>query len=124
MDLFTFTASLSLYAFFTWNRRLSELGVVLWNTIQTENRSFSIYVACHVPMSLVFANAEGKANGPGVLSHDFARMANRAGLESGRFVTYGLTLLASCCSGELSQRLSQDLRGTPVLPSQRTSISL
>jgi integrase len=34
---------------------------------------------------LVFANAEDKPIAPGVLSHNFARIANRAGLENVRF---------------------------------------
>jgi integrase len=37
------------------------------------------------PDDLVFANAEGKPIAPGVLSHNFARIANRAGLENVRF---------------------------------------
>jgi integrase len=37
------------------------------------------------PDDLVFANAEGKPIAPGVLSHDFARIASRAGLENVRF---------------------------------------
>ncbi|HUV43536.1 MAG TPA: site-specific integrase [Dehalococcoidales bacterium] len=35
--------------------------------------------------SLVFANAEGKPLDPGVLTHNFARIAKRAGLENVRF---------------------------------------
>ena len=34
---------------------------------------------------LVFANAEGKPIAPGVLSHNFARILNRVGLENVRF---------------------------------------
>jgi len=34
------------------------------------------------PDDLVFANAEGKPIVPGVLSHNFTRIANRAGLEN------------------------------------------
>ncbi len=37
------------------------------------------------PDDLVFANAEGKPIAPGVLSHAFARIPNRAGLENVRF---------------------------------------
>jgi integrase len=37
------------------------------------------------PDDLVFANAEGKPIAPGVLSHTFAKIPNRAGLENVRF---------------------------------------
>ncbi|MDH4269898.1 MAG: tyrosine-type recombinase/integrase [Dehalococcoidia bacterium] len=37
------------------------------------------------PDDLVFANAEGKPIDPGVLSHNFARIAKRAGSENVRF---------------------------------------
>ena len=37
------------------------------------------------PDDLVFANAEGKPIVPGVLSHNFVRIANRAGLENVAF---------------------------------------
>ena len=51
-----------------------------------ERESLSLHLGRLLkPDDLVFSNAEGKPTDPGVLSHNFARIAKRAGLKNVRF---------------------------------------